>query len=393
MSSILSRLGRGPTPDATHSVSQAKVCGVIGGLAFAATLGGFLSGARLPRLEHRAIGSAASVDAPQVPRWNKLEFETATLATGAWLDPVASRVRPDERRVASVGVPLAGRVTEVYAELGQRVAKGTPLLAVAGLGFAQLSGEQARAKLDVSASQVTLARVEAIVESGALPARDAVTAAAELRSAKLELTAAEQEIASLAVTRQTDNEFVVKAPRAGYLFQKNVLPGQVLSGGAGALMSIADLSSLWVVGDLFGSAEGIVPGSPARVTLRALPDAVIEGTVEAISATVDAERRASQVRVRIDNPAGRIKVNMFATMQLYASASPGAVEIPASAVGMDGASQRVYVQEPDGHFTRRTVLVGAPHDGRVFVSSGIAAGETVVSNGCELLDNWVGLVR
>lgn len=375
-------------------MSQAKVCGVIGGLACAATLGGFLSGARVPRLEHRAIGAAASVDALQVPRWNKLEIETATLATGAWLDPVAARVRADESRVASVGVPLAGRVTQVYAELGQRVAKGTPLLAVAGIGFARLSGEQARAKLDVSASQVTLARVEAIVESGALPTRDAVTAAAELRSAKLELTAAEQEIASLAVTRQTDNEFVVKAPRAGYLFQKNVLPGQVLSGGAGALMSIADLSSVWVVGDLFGSdAEGIVPGSRARVTLRGLPDAMIEGTVEAISATVDAERRASQVRVRIDNTGGRIKVNMFATMQLYASASPGAVEIPASAVGMDGASQRVYVQEPDGHFTRRTVLVGAPHEGRVFVSRGIAAGEAVVSKGCELLDNWVGLVR
>jgi hypothetical protein len=90
-----------------------------------------------------------------------------------------------------------------------------------------------------------------------------------------------------------------------------------------------------------------------------------------------AERRASQVRVRIDNPAGRIKVNMFATMQLYASAPPGAAEISASAVGMDGTSQRVYVQESDGHFTRRTVVAGSPHHGRVFVSHGITAGETV----------------
>jgi multidrug efflux pump subunit AcrA (membrane-fusion protein) len=209
MSSILYRLSRSPTQDVTRSVSRAKVGGVMAGLGFAAALGGFFAGARPPRLEHRAIGPTAAVDALQVPRWSKLELETATLATGAWLDPVASRVRPDESRVASIGVPLAGRVTQVYAELGQSVAKGTPLLAVAGIGFAQLSGEEARAKLDVSASQVTLARVQAIVESGALPARDAVTAAAELRSAKLGLTAAEQELASLAVTRQTDNEFVI----------------------------------------------------------------------------------------------------------------------------------------------------------------------------------------
>src|SRR5450631_4405548 len=113
MNSILYRLSRGRTPEATHIVSRARVGGVIGGVAFAVTLGGFLSGARFPRFEHRAIQPAAAMYALQVPHWSKLELETATLATGAWLDPVVSWVRPDESRVASVGVPLAGRVTQV----------------------------------------------------------------------------------------------------------------------------------------------------------------------------------------------------------------------------------------------------------------------------------------
>ncbi|MEO7033805.1 MAG: efflux RND transporter periplasmic adaptor subunit [Polyangiaceae bacterium] len=341
-------------------------------------------------IDHGTIGIA-----PDAPQWQVLELETAQSISSTWTDAVPAFVKVDEGKAARIGVPLAGRVTQVYAELGQQVEKGAPLFAVASPDLAALNVEQSKAKVDVDAATGVLDRTKAIVEARALPEKEAVAAQQQLHQAELSLNVAQSKLASLDVTTRSENEFVVHAPRAGRVVEKNVLPGQELTPGAeAALMLVADLSTVWVVADLFESdSDGVVPGVPARITITSLPGVVIDGKVDMVSAVVDAERHTVPVRVRLDNADGRLKPNTYAKMQFQASTPPGSVEVAAGALVSDGSRQYAYVKNAAGRFVKRDVVAGAVRDQRVVVFKGIAPGETVVSKGAILLDNQIDLAE
>ena len=341
-------------------------------------------------IDHGTIGIS-----PDAPQWQVLELETAKEITSTWTDAVPAFVKVDEGKAARIGVPLAGRVTQVYAELGQQVEKGAPLFAVASPDLAALNVEQSKAKVDVDAAKGVLDRTKAIVEARALPEKEAVAAQQQLHQSELSLNVAQSKLASLDVTTRSENEFVVHAPRAGRVVEKNVLPGQELTPGAeAALMLVADLSTVWVVADLFESdSDGVLPGVPARVTITSLPGVVIDGKVDMVSAVVDAERHTVPVRVRLDNADGRLKPNTYAKMQFQASTPPGSVEVAAGALVSDGSRQYAYVKNAAGRFVKRDVVAGAVRDQRVVVFKGIAPGETVVSKGAILLDNQIDLAE
>jgi membrane fusion protein, heavy metal efflux system len=333
--------------------------------------------------------------APDAPHWQVLELETAKAIDKSWGDPVTAYVKVDETKASRIGVPLAGRVTQVLAELGQEVAAKTPLFAVASPDLATLHVEQSKAAVDLAVSRNALERVKAIVEARAVPEKEAIAAEQQLRQAELSYGVAQSKINSLNVAPRSDNEFVVLSPRAGRVVEKNVLPGQVLGAGTDAnLMMVADISSVWIVADLFESdSAGIVRGTMARITVSALPGATFEGEVEMVSAVVDPERHTVPVRVRLDNKDGRLKPNTYAKVQFLESAPPGSVEIAASAIVSDGSRQYVYVRDASGRFARRTVVAGSSREGRIIVVQGIAPGDTVVSKGAILLDNQIDLTN
>lgn len=341
-------------------------------------------------IDHGAIGIA-----PDAPQWQVLELETAKSISSTWTDAVPAFVKVDEAKAARIGVPLAGRVTQVFVELGQPVEKGAPLFAVASPDLAALEVEQSKAKVDVDAAKNVLERTKAIVEARALPEKEATEAAQQLHQSELSLNVAQSKLASLDVTTRSENEFVVHAPRAGRVVEKNVLPGQELAPGSEtALMLVADLSTVWVVADLFESdSDGVLPGVPARVTITSLPGVVLDGKVDMVSAVVDAERHTVPVRVRLDNADGRLKPNTYAKMQFQASTPPGSVEVAAGALVSDGSRQYAYVKNAAGRFVKRDVVAGAVRDQRVVVFKGIAPGETVVSKGAILLDNQIDLAE
>ena len=341
-------------------------------------------------VDHGTIALAA--DAPQ---WQVLELETARAISNTWTDAVPAFVKVDDAKAARIGVPLAGRVTQVMVELGQPVAKGAPLFAVSSPDLAALQVEQSKAKVDVEAAQGVLERTKAIVDARALPEKEAVSAAQSLKQAELSFNVAQSKLASLDVTSRSENEFVVHAPRAGRVVEKTVLPGQELTPGAEtSLMLIADLSTVWVLADLFESdSDGVTPGVPARVTITSLPGVVIDGKVDMVSAVVDPERHTVPVRVILDNADGRLKPNTYAKMQFQASTPPGSVEVAAGALVSDGSKQYAYVKNAAGRFVKRDVVAGAVRDGRVVVFKGIVPGETVVSKGAILLDNQIDLAE
>ncbi|MEB2311775.1 MAG: efflux RND transporter periplasmic adaptor subunit [Sorangiineae bacterium] len=328
------------------------------------------------------------------PQWESVALGRAEPGREHWSDPVPADIRVDEAVTARVGAPLGGRVDKVFVELGQPVKAGDALFSVTSPSLASLNAERAKASVELDTAKTVLERVKAIVAARALPEKEELAAEQQLRQARVDYQVAESKLGSLRVASRSYNEYVVKSPRDGDVVDKSVLPGQQIAEDATTLMMVADLSSVWVVAQLFeADASGVERGSRARITVASLPGATIEGTVEMVSSVVDPATRSVPVRVRLDNRDRKLKPNTYAHMQFLAAPAPGAVEIAATAIVSDGARQYVYVRGTDGAFGRREVVAGPIREGRILVMSGLAAGETVVERGSVLLDNQIDLAE
>jgi RND family efflux transporter MFP subunit len=332
--------------------------------------------------------------AADAPQWKVLRLGKVLAGETRWSDPVPARVKIDETRAARVGSPLAGRITQVFVELGQPVKIGDPLFTVASPDIAGLRSEREKAAVDVEVARTRLDRTKAMVKIQAAPQKDELDADQTYRQAALALRLAQSKLASLKVSSRADNEFTVVAPRDGVVVEKNVLPAQQIQGSESALVGCADLSSVWVVAEIFeADAIGIVAGTPAKVTSPSMPDLAVEAKVDMVSAVVDPTRHTIPVRVRLENADGRLKPNIFAQMRFAVAPIPGSSEVAASALVSDGAKQFVYVQTAEGRFTRREVVAGSAREGRVPILKGLSAGEVVVEEGAILLDNQVALAH
>src|SRR5438445_8810719 len=118
--------------------------------------------------------------------------------------------------------------------------------------MAELREQRDKAAVDLGAATAALDRVRALVATRALPAKEELAAQRDLKEAELASKLSEAKLESLRVSSQAENEFTVTAPRSGVVVEKNVLLGQAVSPDANAaLMVVADLSSVWVVADLF----------------------------------------------------------------------------------------------------------------------------------------------
>lgn len=158
------------------------------------------------------------------------------------------------------------------------------------------------------------------------------------------------------------------------------------------VMSIADLSSVWVLADVFeNEAAWVREGRPAEVRLPAVADRVWEGKVQYIYPNLDPETRTLKVRLQFDNPDETLRPNMLAEVTIYGGPKPDVLAIPREALIETGKAQRVVVAEGEGRFRSREVSIGVERGGWVEVLSGIEEGERVVVSGQFLIDSEASL--
>jgi Cu(I)/Ag(I) efflux system membrane fusion protein len=158
------------------------------------------------------------------------------------------------------------------------------------------------------------------------------------------------------------------------------MPGEML-------YQVADLSSVWVIADVFEQDIGLVkPGARAKVTINAYPGKVFDGAITYVYPMLKAETRTAQVRIELANSGQLLKPGMFAQVELGAAGSSNAVTVPVSAVIDSGVRRIVLVQAGEGRFEPREVKLGGRSDNFVEVLDGVKAGEQVVVAANFLID-------
>ena len=273
------------------------------------------------------------------------------------------RVEVDESRLFAVNLKFAGWVSELFAKtVGQTVKRGEPLLSV-------YSPELYEAQR----SYVAAAR--------SLPKDDPTLASARERLHLLDLT--DEQVAALDSSSAPEARSKILAPRDGTVLVRNVVEGGAIEPGKD-LFELADLSSLWVVVDLYaGEAAVARPGQEATLSF---PGIARRGRVEFVYPTLNEATRTVRARIAVDNQDGALRPGLFADATLEVDLGEVLV-IDGDAVLDTGARQLVFVSSKEGSFEPREVKLGDRSDGHAVVLAGLVEGERIVTSGNFLIDS------
>jgi cobalt-zinc-cadmium efflux system membrane fusion protein len=300
---------------------------------------------------------------------------------------VLGEVGVNEEKYAEVGSPIAARVQNVLAGIGDEMAPGQPLAVLESVELGKARAEVIAARARAELAQQSLARKRGL--DGIVPRREleeaqaaAVAAAADLRAAEAGLRA----LGGEAATEADDTaRFQLRAPAAGVVIDRDVARGQMVE-PSHALFRVADLSRLWLTVHVFErDAVRVSPGAEARVTLPALPGRLFLGTVALVGRRVEPASRTVAVRVELDNADGVLRPGMSATAWLPLGAGAMVVAVPAASVQRVHDGWAVFLPRGEGAFEVRQVGRGRDLGGEVEILQGLTPGETVVVEGAFLL--------
>jgi len=349
-----------------------------------------------------STADAAEADLIAIPA-SAAQIRTAAVGTEEVpLDEIVApaRVGIDPNRVSRVLLPLAGRIAEVLAKLGDHLEQGQAVVTVespdadAAVGAARQAGAAERqAAAALTKAEADEARVTDLLEHGAAAQKDLLAArndrAQAVAGAETARAAREQAQRRIELLGLQPFAFgqrvIVRAPIGGTVMELSVAPGEYRTDTAASLMTIADLSRVWVSAEVAEPAIGSIRvGDRVVITLVAFPGQELAGHVARIADVVDPQTRTVKVHVLLPNPGGRLRPDMFGSLR-HAGASRQVPVVPLAAVVREYGRSVVFVERAPGRFARREVELGTRAGTRVAVLSGLSVGESVVVDGAVLL--------
>jgi cobalt-zinc-cadmium efflux system membrane fusion protein len=304
---------------------------------------------------------------------------------------VTGSVNPDVSRELPVLSLANGRVTALHVGLGDFVKKGQLVMDVQSPDVTNAFDAYLKAVNDEHLTDVTLKRDKLLYEKGAIAQSQLEGAQNGEDDARADLVAAAQQLHILGVDKDHPSETVhIYAPTSGVVVQQNVTnaaaAGITYAGSTGSLL-IADLSHVWVIVDVYENDLAQVHlGQHADIHVNAIPGKTFSGTISDIGAVLDPSLRTAKVRIQVQNPAGQLRLGMFATATLEASKAQSMAALPATAILQLHDRSFVFVPTgQNGQFRRVTITTGRTLDGGLIeVLTGLAPGQQVVSNALDL---------
>ena len=289
----------------------------------------------------------------------------------------SGRIEPDERRVYAIAPKFEGYVERLHVNFtGQSVGRGQALFEVYSPELVSAQREYAIAAQGVNALQAA---------GGSAQAGMKQLAESSLQRLK-NWDISEEQVKALVNSGESKRTLTFRSPVAGTVIEKKAVQGMRFMPGE-ALYQVADLSSVWVIADVFEQDIGLIQsGAPAKVKINAYPDKEFTGRVSYVYPTLKAETRTVAVRVELANPGLLLKPAMFAQVELATTNKGAVLTVPVSAVIDSGTRQMVLIQQGEGRFEPRDVKLGARSDNYVEVLQGLKDGEKVVVTANFLID-------
>lgn len=299
-------------------------------------------------------------------------------------------------RSTQVLSPVSGPATRVVGQPGMQVKRGEPLAYVSSPDFASAVADYRKAQTAYRNAKRIADRDSALFKNDALARGDLEQAQADLAAAAADVDAAVESMRALGVDEAQIQEVkegkttaiaaIVRAPIDGTVVEKLISDGQLLQAGSTACFTIADLSTMWVLANVFGNdLADVSVGEPVDILtdVRRVP---VPGKVDYIAALADPGTKAVQVRVVAPNPNQTLRRDMFVRVQIKSAVEHHGLLVPVSAVLRDDQNLPfVFIAAGNNAFARRRIDLGSRVGEQYEVMSGLNAGDQVVTEGALFL--------
>ena len=348
----------------------------------------------------------------------RIKVEAVAPRTVDILEETTGKVAFNEDHQTPVISPYAGRIVELLVSKGDTVKRGQPLLVIESPDLVAAENDLAAARVDqnkmqigLEAAQKAAERAKNLFDREALALKDLQAAQTDLSRAQAEVERAnaainviENRLALLGKTpseiselerqpgKQIDTRVTIRAPLSGTIVERKVGPGQFVKPDMpDPLFLISDLSTLWVMADVYESWLPLIRvGAPVQISVTSLPERVFPARVSFINPTVEEATRTVRVHCQVANTDGLLKPDMFAKIKIGSPQPQSVAAVPQSAVITQGADSFLLVEEAHGRFRRRKVTTGRTLNGFLEIKDGAHTGDRVVTSGVMLLNSIVG---
>jgi cobalt-zinc-cadmium efflux system membrane fusion protein len=325
------------------------------------------------------------------PQLAQIKTDRAALAPVPMDEPLAARISYDENATARLVAPIAGRVVEIHANIGDSVKAGTVLAVLDAPELGTAAADLAKAQADAQQKKSALDRARSLFQAEVIARRDLEAAQAEAQQTQAEVERARLRLASLnpgGASAAGGQRYQLRAPISGVVATRKINPAmEVRPDTEEPLFVVTDMSRLSVLVDVPERDLPIVTvGKSAQVEVSAYPHRNFTGTVVHVAPTLDPQTRRVQARVAVDNREGLLKPEMYAKVGILADAKEELPKIPTGALLVEGVKNYVFVEREAGVFEKREVTLAVQTRSYAYVWSGVKGGDKVVSVGALLLN-------
>jgi membrane fusion protein, heavy metal efflux system len=284
---------------------------------------------------------------------------------------------------------VGGPVSRILVVPGERVKKGQSLLEVSSPDYSLLYAAYLKGRDTFRVADKNYARAQDLYEHHAIAERDLLQAESDRIQAQADLNAALLGLKILGIAKPEDlekapssAEIPLLAPIGGEVVERDVAPGQLLQAGATQAFIISDMSSVWVLANVYqGDMAAVHVGDQVTVQTDSYPDK-FQGKISFMSPALDPTTRTLQARIVVENPGEKLKNNMYVTATVSAGVAQNAIAVPDASVLRDDENQPfVYVATGSNQFGRRSVEIGQSESGKTQILKGLNSGDKVVGDG------------
>ncbi|MHB8484691.1 MAG: efflux RND transporter periplasmic adaptor subunit [Candidatus Acidiferrales bacterium] len=296
---------------------------------------------------------------------------------------------------------VGGPVSQVLVFPGQHVRAGQPMLEVSSPDYSQLRATYLKARDSYNLADKNYQRAQDLYAHHAIAQADLLQAESVRTQAQADMNAAEQGLHILGITNldslasaPATAQIPVRAPISGEVVDRQCSPGQLIQAGATQCFTISDMSTVWVLVNVYQNQLSYIHnGEAVSVQTDAYPT-IFHGKISYLAPAVDPNTRTLQARIVAENPGEKLKNQMYVTAIVVAGTIPKAITVPVASVMRNTENQPfVYVQTGAMQFSRRMVEIGEIQQGRIQILSGLSAGEKVVADGSLFLQFQNSLQR
>jgi len=313
------------------------------------------------------------------------KFHKTIEATGA--------VDFDNDQATSVLAPFSGPVSRLLVSLGDQVKKGDPLAEVDSPDFAAAVGTYRKALATAKTNRRLADLDKDLLLHQGVAQREAEQTETDAVNAEADRDAALQALVSLNVNPQSIKDIeegrpisrpggLIRSPVAGTVVEKLITPGEILDAGSTPCFTVANLSRVWVMAQVFGADLASVSLGDSAEVLTGIDSTIFPGRVDNISALVDPDTRSVAVRVVAENPGSFLKKQMYVRVLIQSRQESTGLLIPVSAILRDDENLPfVYLVQTDGGFARQHVTISNRTGDHYEIAAGLNAGDKIVVDG------------